>query len=146
MIEQNQKEWQNAIQDMRENNQEVSVKVSTIGENLLKLQERLKDNVQELVGTIEATCEEQAKFQEKIQSDVRALADSVEGMKQKQIRLQDQIQEVKNNAETMNNDLQTALEELEGELYPIVITEQPEITEGESPESSSLISEPNSME
>jgi len=83
-----------------------------------------------------------------MQKNVRALDDSIGAIKQKQSRLQDQIEGVQNSTEIMSNDLQAALEQLEDELYPSDIPEQPEpeIMEIEPPEPSSSPSEPNSMD
>ena len=146
LVEQKQQEWQNANRSMGENIQELSARISTTGGDLLKLQEILQDNIQELVGMIDVTGQEQLTFKEEIQKDVRAIDDSVGAITQKQSILQGQIEEVKDSADVMGNDLQTALEQLEDELYRSRILEQPETIEIESPEPSSLPSETNRIE
>ena len=123
-----------------------SVRISTAGENLLKLQEMLQGNFQELVGMIDVAGQEQSTFQREIQKDVLALDDSVGTVKQKQSRLQDQIEEVKDSTEIMSSDLQAAIEQLEDGLSRRGTPEQPEIIEIEPPGPSSLSSEPNSVE
>ena len=141
LIEQNQQQWQGKIEGLQQNIQEVNTRASALGDDLLKLQEVLQNNIRELVSMMDVGDQEQLKFQEKIQKDLLAYDNSISAIKQSQSKLQNQIEDVRISAETMNNELPIALEQLKEEL----IRENSEAEQNEPP-SSSTASETNSGE
>ena len=126
---------------LQQNIQEVNTRASALGDDLLKLQEVLQNNIRELVSMMDVGDQEQLKFQEKIQKDLLAYDNSISAIKQSQSKLQNQIEDVRISAETMNNELPIALEQLKEEL----IRENSEAEQNEPP-SSSTASETNSGE
>ncbi len=116
VIEQNQLQWQGKIEDLQGNIQQVTTRISTLGDDLLKLQDVLQSNIRELVGVMDLSGQEQLKFQEMIQKNLLAFDSSISSIKQSQKILQNQIQEVENSAEIMSNELPAALERLKDEL------------------------------
>ena len=140
VIEQNQQQWQGKIEDLQENIQEVTAEISTLGDDLLKLQEVLQSNIRELVSVMDLSGKEQLKFQEKIQKGLLAFESSISSIKQSQEKLQNQIQEVENSAEIMSNELPAAIEQLREEMA------RDSSVETEENEYSSPPSETNSVE
>ena len=116
VIEQNQQQWQGKVEELQQNVQEVTTQVSTIGNDLLKLQEVLQSNIRELAGMMDLSSKEQLKFQEKIQSDLLAFNNSISAIKQSQEQLQNQIEVVRSSAEIMSSELPAAIEQLREEI------------------------------
>jgi chromosome segregation ATPase len=126
VIEQNQQQWQGKIEDLQGNIQQVTVKISTLGDDLLKLQEVLQSNIRELVGVMELTDQEQLKFQEKIQQNLLAVDSSITAIKQSQEKLQSQVEDVQSSAEIMSSELPAAIEQLREEVVRNSSTETEE--------------------
>lgn len=116
VIEQNQQQWQGKVEELQQNVQEVTTQVSTIGNDLLKLQEVLQSNIRELAGMMDLSGKEQLKFQEKIRSDLLAFNNSISAIKQSQEQLQNQIEVVRSSAEIMSSELPAAIEQLREEI------------------------------
>lgn len=116
LIEQNQQQWQGKIEDLQENIQEVTTRISTLGDDLLKLQDVLQSNIRELVSAMDLSGQEQLKFQEKIQKNLQAFDSSISTIKQSQEKLQSQIEDVQNSAEIMSSELPAAIEQLREEI------------------------------
>jgi len=116
VIEQNQQQWQGKVEELQQTFQEVTTQVSTIGNDLLKLQEVLQSNIRELAGMMDLSGKEQLKFQEKIRSDLLAFNNSISAIKQSQEKLQNQIEAVRSSAEIMSSELPAAIEQLREEM------------------------------
>ena len=116
VIEQNQQQWQGKIDDLQGNIQDVTVKISTLGDDLLKLQEVLQSNIRELVGMMDLNDQEQVKFKEKIQQGLLAVDSSISAIKLNQEQLQSRITDVQNSAEVMSSELPAAIEQLREEV------------------------------
>ncbi|MFC1605136.1 hypothetical protein ACFL5F_08945 [Planctomycetota bacterium] len=116
VIEQNQQQWQGKIEDLQGNIQDVTVKISTLGDDLLKLQEVLQSNIRELVGMMDLNDQEQLKFKEKIQQNLLAVDSSISAIKLNQEQLQSRITDVQNSAEVMSSELPAAIEQLREEV------------------------------
>ena len=112
VIEQNQQQWQSKAEELQQNFQEVTTQISTIGNDLLKLQEVLQSNIREMAVIMDVSGQEQTKFQEKIRSDLLVFNSSLSAIKQSQEKLQSQIQIVQSSAEIMSNELPAAIEQL----------------------------------
>lgn len=112
VIEQNQQQWQGQMADLQENIQQVTVNISTLGNDLTKLQEVLQSNIRELAGMMDVSGKEQLKFQEKIQQNLLAVDSSIKAIRQNQEQLQSQIENVRSRAETMSAELPAAIEQL----------------------------------
>ena len=140
VIEQNQQQSQGKVEELQQNFQVVTTRISTIADDLLKLQEVLQSNIRELVSVMNLSDQEQLKFQEKIQKDLLAFDNSMSAVKLSQEKLQSQIEDVKNSAEIMSNELPAAIEQLREEV------ERNNSMEKGDNESSSPPSETNSVE
>jgi chromosome segregation ATPase len=116
VIEQNQQQWQSKVEELQQNFQEVTIQISTIGNDLSKLQEVLQSNIRELAGMMDLSSKEQLKFQEKIQQNLLAVDSSVSAIKQSQQKLQSQIENVRSSAEIMSTELPAAIEQLREEM------------------------------
>lgn len=116
VIEQNQLQWQGKIEDLQGNIQQVTTRISTLGDDLLKLQDVLQSNIRELVGVMDLSGQEQLKFQEMIQKNLLAFDSSISSIKQSQEILQNQIEDVQNSAEIMSSELPAAIERLREEM------------------------------
>jgi DNA repair exonuclease SbcCD ATPase subunit len=112
VIEQNQQQWQSKIEELHQNFQEVTTQMSTLGNDLLKLQEVLQSNIREMAVIMDVSGKEQTKFQEKIRSDLLAFNSSLSAIRQSQETLQSQIEIVQSSAEIMSNELPAAIEQL----------------------------------
>lgn len=115
-IEQNQQQWQSRIEELQQNFQEATTKISTLGDDLLKLQETLQSNIRELSNMMDLSGKEQLKFQEKIQQNLLAVDSTISAIKQSQKQLQSQIENVRSRAETMSTELPAAIEQLREEV------------------------------
>ena len=115
-IEQNQQQWQSKVEELQQNFQEVTTRISTLGDDLLKLQEILQSNIRELASLMDLTGKEQLKFQEKIRNDLLAFNNSISVIKQSQEQLQSQIEVVRSSAEIMSSELPAAIEQLREEM------------------------------
>jgi len=124
VLEQNQQQWQGKVEELQQNFQVVTTRISTIADDLLKLQEVLQTNIRELVGAMDLNDQEQLKFQEKIQKDLLAFDDSMRAVKLSQEKMQNQIQDVKNSAEAISSELPAAIEQLREEMERKVETEE----------------------
>jgi chromosome segregation ATPase len=116
VIEQNQQQWQNKVEELQQNFQVVTTRMSTLGDDLLKLQEVFQSNIRELVSTMDISSKEQLKFQEKIQKNLLAFDNSISAIKQSQQELQNQIKSVQRSAEAISNELPAAIEQLRQEI------------------------------
>ncbi|MHC4324199.1 MAG: hypothetical protein ACYSUX_07990 [Planctomycetota bacterium] len=116
VIEQNQQQWQGKIEELQENIQQVAAEISTLGNDVLKLQEVLQSNIRELVGVMELSGNEHLKFQEKIKQDLLAVDSSISAVKQSNEQLQDRIREVESSAAAMSSELPAAIEQLREEI------------------------------
>jgi archaellum component FlaC len=116
VIEQNQQQWQGKVEELQQNFQEVTIQVSTIGNDLLKLQEILQSSIRELASMMDLSGKEQLKSQEKIRSDLLAFNNSISAIKQSQEQLQNQIEVVRSSAEIMSSELPAAIEQLREEI------------------------------
>jgi predicted nucleic acid-binding Zn-ribbon protein len=116
VIEQNQQQWQSKVEDLHQNLQEVTARMSTLSDDLSKLQEAFQSNVKELVSAMDLSSKEQLKFQEKIQKNLMAFDNSISAIKQSQAELQNQIKNVQQSAEVMSNELPAAIEQLREEI------------------------------
>ena len=125
VIEQNQQQWQGKVEELQQNFQVVTNRISTLGNDLSKLQEAFKSNIRELASTIDTSGKEQLKFQEKIQAKLLAFDNSIGAMKQSQENLQNQIKNVQQSAEAMSNELPAAIEQLRKELASKTEQDQP---------------------
>ena len=112
VIEQNQQQWQSKVEELQQNFQEVTTQISTIGNDLLKLQEVLQSNIREMAVIMDVSGKEQTKFHEKIRSDLLAFDSSLSAIRQSQEKLQNQIEIVRNSAEVMSSELPAAIEQL----------------------------------
>jgi len=72
VLEQNQQQSQTKVEELQQNFQVVTTRVTTLADDLFKLQEVLQSNIQELVSVMDLSGKEQLKFQEKIQKDLLA--------------------------------------------------------------------------
>lgn len=116
VIEQNQQQWQSKVEELQQNFQEVTTQISTLGNDLLKLQEVLQSNIREMAVIMDVSGKEQTKFQEKIRSDLLAFNNSISAIKQSQEQLQNQIEVVRSSAEIMSSELPAAIEQLREEI------------------------------
>jgi len=116
VIEQNQQQWQGKVEELQQNFQEVTTQISTIGNDLSKLQEVLQSNIRELAGMMDLSGREQLKFQEKIRSDLLAFNNSISALKQSQEQLQSRVEAVRSSAEIMSSELPAAIEQLREEM------------------------------
>ena len=116
VIEQNQQQWQGKVEELQQNFQEVTSQVSTLSNDLSKLQEVLQSNIRELASMIDLSGREQLKFQEKIRSDLLTFNNSISAIKQSQEQLQNQIEAVRSSAEIMSSELPAAIEQLREEM------------------------------
>lgn len=116
VIEQNQLQWQGKIEDLQGNIQQVTTRISTLGDDLLKLQDVLQSNIRELVSVMDLSGQEQLKFQEMIQKNLLAFDSSISSIKQSHEILQNQIEDVQNSAEIMSSELPAAIERLREEM------------------------------
>jgi len=112
VIEQNQQQWEVKIDDLQENIQQVTTQISTLGDDLLKLQEVLQSNIRELAGMMDLNDKEQLEFREKIQQNLLAVDSSINAIRQSQEQLQTQIENVRSSAEIMSTELPVAIEQL----------------------------------
>jgi len=140
VIEQNQQQWQGKVEELRQNFQVVTTRISTLADDLLKLQEVLQSNIRELVSAMDLSDQEQLRFQDKIQKDLLAFDNSMSAVKLSQEKLQSQIEDVRNSAEIMSNELPAAIEQLREEI------ERNSSMETGDNESNSPPSETNSLE
>ncbi len=140
LIEQNQQQWQGKVEELQQNFQVVTTRVSTIADDLLKLQEVLQTNIRELVSMRDLNDQEQLKFKDKIQKDLLAFDNSMRAIKLSQEKMQSQIQDVKNSAEAMSSELPAAIAQLREEI------ERNSSVGTESNESNSPPSETNNIE
>lgn len=136
VIEQNQQQWHNKVEELQQNFQEVTIQISTIGNDLSKLQEVLQSNIRELAGMMDLSSKEQLKFQEKIQQNLLAVDSSISAIKQSQQKLQSQIENVRSSAEIMSTELPAAIEQLREEMERNRSTETEE--NQQSPETNSV--------
>lgn len=116
VIEQNHQQWQGKVEELQQNFQEVTTRLSTLGDDLLKLQGILQDNVREMTNMMELSGKEQTKYQETIRNNLLVLDKSISAIKQNQQQLQSQIVAVRNSAEIMSNELPAAIEQLREEM------------------------------
>jgi len=116
VIEQNQQQWQGKVEEIQQNFQVVTTTITTLADDLLKLQEVLQSNIRELVGVMDLGGQEQLKFQEKIQKDLLVFNDSISAIKLSQDKLLSQIEDVQNSAEIMSSELPAAIERLREEV------------------------------
>jgi chromosome segregation ATPase len=140
VIEQNQQQSQGKVEELQQNFQVVTTRISTLADDLLKLQEVLQSNIRELVSVMDLSDQEQLKFQEKIQKDLLAFDNSMSAVKLSQEKLQSQIEDVRNSTEIMSSELPAAIEQLKAEV------ERNRSMETGDNESSSPPSETNSVE
>jgi len=124
VLEQNQQQWQGKVEELQQNFQVVTTRISTIADDLLKLQEVLQSNIRELVSAMDLSDQQQLKFHEKIRKDLLAFDDSVRAMKLSQEKLKNQIVDVQNSAEIMSNELPAAIEQLREEMARNMETEE----------------------
>ena len=136
MIEQDRQQWAATTEGLQENIQQVTVRMSALGEDLSKLQQTLQQNVRELVTMIEAAGREQVNFREKTQASLRTLNDSLNAVKQNQDKLQTQIKDVQNRAESIGRDVPEALAKFADELARMDNRERAEIADAEASSSS----------
>ena len=116
VIEQNQQQWQSRVEELQQNFQEATTEISTLGNDLLKLQEVLQSNIRELASMMDLSSKEQLKFQEKIQQNLLAVDSSISAIKRSQEKLQSQIENVRSSAEIMSTELPAAIEQLREEM------------------------------
>lgn len=136
MIEQDRQQWAGTLEGLQENIQQVTVRMSALGEDLSKLQQTLQQNVRELVAMTEAASREQVNFREKTQATLRTLNDSLNAVKQNQDKLQTQIKDVQNRAETIGRDVPDALAKFADQLARMGVRERAEIADAEASSSS----------
>jgi len=140
VLDQNQQQSQTKVEELQQNFQVVTTRVTTLADDLFKLQEVLQSNIQELVSVMDLSGKEQLKFQEKIQKDLLAFDNSISAVKLSYEKLQSQIEDVQNSAEVMSNELPAAIEQLREKV------ERNSTMETGDNESSSPPSETNSVE
>ena len=116
VIEQNQQQWQSKVEELQQNFQEVTTQISTLGNDLSKLQEVLQSNIRELASMMDLSSKEHLKFQEKIQQNLLAVDSSISTIKQSHEKLQSQIENVRSSAEIMSSELPAAIEQLREEI------------------------------
>ena len=116
VIEQNQQQWQGKVEELQQNFQVVTTTITTLADDLLKLQDVLQSNIRELVSVMDLSGQEQLKFQEKIQKDLLVFDNSISAVKQSQEKLLSQIEDVQNSAEIMSSELPAAIEQLREEI------------------------------
>jgi len=116
IIEQNQQQWQSKVEELQQNFQEVTTEISTLSNDLLKLQEVLQSNIRELASMMNQSNKEQLKFQEKIQQNLLAVDSSISAINQSHGKLQSQIENVRSSAEIMSSELPAAIEQLREEV------------------------------
>ena len=116
VIDQNQQQSQSKVEELQQNFQVVTTRITTLADDLLKLQEVLQSNIRELVGVMDLSDREQLKFQQKIQKDLLAFDNSISAVRLSYEKLQSQIEDVQNSAEIMSNELPAAIEQLRDEV------------------------------
>ena len=90
----------------------MTTQISTLGDDLLKLQEVLQSNIRELAGMMDLNDKEQLEFREKIQQNLLVVDSSINAIRQSQEQLQTQIENVRSSAEIMSTELPVAIEQL----------------------------------
>jgi DNA repair exonuclease SbcCD ATPase subunit len=116
VLEQNQQQWQVKVEELQQNFQVVTTRITAVADDLLKLQEVLQSNIRELVSAMDLNDQEQLKFREKIQKDLLAFDNSISAVKLSQEKMQNQIQDVKSSAEAISSELPEAIEQLREEI------------------------------
>jgi len=91
VLEQNQQQSQGKVEELQQNYQVVTTRITTLADDLFKLQEVLQSNIRELVSVMDLSDREQLKFQEKIQKDLLAFDNSISAVKLSYEKLQSQI-------------------------------------------------------
>ena len=140
VLEQNQQQSQGKVEELQQNFQVVTTRISTLADDLSKLQEVLQSNIRELVSVMDLGDQEQLKFQEKIQKDLLAFDNAMSAVRLSQEKLQSQIEDVRHSAEIMSSELPAAIEQLREQV------ERNSSMETGDNESSSPPSETNSVE
>jgi peptidoglycan hydrolase CwlO-like protein len=116
VLDQNQQQWQAKVEEVQQNFQVVTTRITALADDLLKLQEVLQSNIRELTSAMDLNDQEQLKFREKIQKDLLAFDNSISAVKLSQEKMQNQIQDVKNSAEAISSELPAAIEQLREEI------------------------------
>jgi len=112
VLEQNQQQSQGKVEELQQNFQVVTTRISTLTDDLFKLQEVLQSNIRELTSVMDLSDKQQLKFQEKIQKDLLAFDNSMSAVKLSYEKLQSQIEDVRNSSEIMGSELPAAIEQL----------------------------------
>ncbi|MFC1637167.1 hypothetical protein ACFL5Z_20285 [Planctomycetota bacterium] len=120
LIEQNQKEWQGAIEGVREDIQQVAVNTTSVGEEQRKLNETVQNSSQQMNSKMAVIKQSQNALQtgiDDVQTDARKLAADMTAVRDEQAKLhvtvQDNSQQLKNNLALIEQNQQEWQEEID---------------------------------